>query len=414
MNLLSDRPYWPMKDGLPASYPALERDVRCDVAVIGAGITGALVAWHLADAGIKTVVLDRREVAHGSTCGSTCLLQYEIDLPLYKLEQRLGRARAGRAYHGCLEAIHDLARLAKKLKSGCGFEYKGSLLLASERSHVPRLRREYEARRAAGFKVEWWSRSEVARRSSLSQPAAILSSSREAAQVDAYALTHGLLAAAVRRGAQVCDQTAVVRQRLHARGVELITNRGARVRAKWLVVASGYEANQFLPEQVTTLHSTYAMASEPVKEFPGWPAGQPIIWETADPYIYLRTTDDRRIIMGGYDEPFRDPARRDKLLNAKAGVLLRRFRQLFPRIPFEIATAWAGTFGKTRDGLPFIGEHPGVPRTWFALGYGGNGITYSLIAAQLFRDRLTGRPARDADLYGFDRQPDATVQSHAR
>jgi glycine/D-amino acid oxidase-like deaminating enzyme len=321
----------------------------------------------------------------------------------------MGRARAGRAYHHCLNAIHDLGRLVKKLKLDCGFEYKGSLLLASERSHVTRLRREYEARRAAGFKVDWWTRHDVARRSSLSQSAAILSASGEAAQVDAYAMTHGLLAAAVRRGAKVYDQTAVVRRRTLQRGIELITDRGAKVRAKWLVVASGYEADQFLPEPVTTLHSTYAMASEPVAEFPGWPAGQPVIWETADPYIYLRTTNDRRIIMGGYDEPFRDPARRDKLLNAKAGALLRRFRQLFPKIPFEIASAWAGTFGKTKDGLPFIGEHSGVPHTWFALGYGGNGITYSLIAAQRFRDHLTGKSARDGDLYGFDRKPDATV-----
>jgi len=112
--------------------------------------------------------------------------------------------------------------------------------------------------------------------------------------------------------------------------------------------------------------------------------------------------------MGGYDEPFRDPEKRDRLLNAKAGFLLRRFRQLFPRIPFEIATAWAGTFGTTRDGLPFIGEYPGLPRTWFALGYGGNGITYSVIAAQLLRDRLTGEISADTDLYGFERKPDAS------
>ena len=397
-----------MKDGLPAAYPALERDERCEVAVIGAGITGALVAWHLSDAGIDTVVLDRRDVAHGSTSGSTSLLQYEIDVPLFKLAQRLGTNRAERAYRGCLNSIHDLAALVKKLKLECGFESKGSLLLAAERAHLPRLKREYEARLAAGFKVEWWSRSEIARRSSLTQPAAIFSVPGEAAQVDAYALTHGLLAAASKRGARIFDQTAVVRQQRQVRGIELTTQRSSRVRAKWLVVASGYEADQFLPKRVTSLHSTYAIASEPVNNFPGWPAGQPLIWDTADPYIYLRTTSDRRIIMGGYDEPFRDPEKRDRLLNAKAGFLRRRFRQLFPRIPFEIATAWAGTFGTTRDGLPFIGEYPGLPRTWFALGYGGNGITYSVIAAQLLRDRLTGGISADADLYGFDRKPDAS------
>ncbi len=409
MDLLSCCPYWPLKDGLPASYPPLERDVSCDVAIIGAGITGALMAWHLAAAGIATVVLDRREAAHGSTAGSTALLQYEIDVPLHRLERRVGPARARRAYHGCLGAVRGLRSLVKELRLDCGFESKGSILLARNRGHVPALHAEFLARRAAGLDVAWWPRRELARRGSLPQPAAIFSAPGTAAQVDAYAMAYGLLDAARRRGAAVHDHTTVTRRTHTTRRVELLTDRGARVRAKWLVVASGYEADQFLPQRVTALHSTYALASEPVTAFPGWPAGLPVIWETGDPYLYLRTTHDGRIILGGYDEPFRDPRARDALLARKVAALRRRFHQMFPRIPLDVATAWAGTFGTTADGLPFIGEHPSAPRTWFALGYGGNGITYSLLAAELFRDRLTEGIARDGDLYGFDRRPEATT-----
>lgn len=403
MDLLSCCPFWPIKDGLPASYPPLERNVSVEVAIIGAGITGALMAWHLADAGIDTIVLDRREAAHGSTAGSTALLQYEIDLPLHRLAERLGLERAQRAYHDCLGAVHRIGRLVKNLHLDCGLETKGSLLLAHTRAHVPGLHREFLARQAAGFDVEWWPRGEIVKRSSLSQPAALFSRPPQAAQVDAYALAYGLLSAAAKRGVAVHDRTAVVRHRTTPRGVELETERGVHIRAKWLVVAAGYEVERFLPNHPMRLHSTYAIASEPVKAFPGWPAGLPVIWETGDPYLYLRTTTDRRVILGGYDEPFRDPAARDRLLGRKVAALRRRFQRLFPHIPLEVATAWAGTFGKTADGLPFIGEHPGVPHTWFALGYGGNGITYSLLAAELFRDRLTEGVARDEDLYGFGR-----------
>jgi glycine/D-amino acid oxidase-like deaminating enzyme len=404
MDLLSCCPWWPLKDGLPAAFPPLDRNVSCEVAVIGAGITGALMAWHLAEAGIDTVVVDRREAAHGSTAGSTALLQYEIDTPLWQLERQLGPARARRAYHDCLGAVHRIGRLARKLRLDCGFESKGSLLLAHNRAHVTALRREFDARHAAGFDVEWWPRGELARRSTLPQSAALLSRPPQAAQVDAYALAYGLLAAARKKGAAVHDRTGVVRHRTTARGVELVTERGPRVRARWLVVASGYEVEKFLPERVMDLHSTYALASEPIAAFPGWPADQPVIWETGDPYLYLRTTHDCRVIMGGYDDPFRDPVARDRVLAAKVRALRRRFAQLFPHIPLEVATAWAGTFGKTPDGLPFIGEHPAVPCTWFALGYGGNGITYSLLAAELFRERLTEGVGRDDDLYGFNRR----------
>src|SRR3954469_12439700 len=101
MDLLSSCPFWPIRDGLPAQFPRLEKDVSCDVAVIGAGVSGALVAWHLRQAGFDTVVLDRREAAHGSTAGNTGLLVYELDVPLAQLARQFGSDGAVRVYRRC-------------------------------------------------------------------------------------------------------------------------------------------------------------------------------------------------------------------------------------------------------------------------------------------------------------------------
>ena len=128
-----------------------------------------------------------------------------------------------------------------------------------------------------------------------------------------------------------------------------------------------------------------------------------MIWELAQPYLYLRTTEDGRVIIGGEDEDFRDPARRDKMLPAKAEKLIERFRELFPDIALDMAFSWAGTFGETRDGLAYIGVHPDWPSSYFALGYGGNGITYALIAAEIIRDALCGRANDQAELFHFGR-----------
>ena len=67
MDLKSGYPYWTVRDGLVAAFPPLSRDLDCDVAVIGAGITGALIARELQDAGLDVVVLDRRDAGWGST-----------------------------------------------------------------------------------------------------------------------------------------------------------------------------------------------------------------------------------------------------------------------------------------------------------------------------------------------------------
>ena len=140
----------------------------------------------------------------------------------------------------------------------------------------------------------------------------------------------------------------------------------------------------------------------PISRVPGWP-GRRILWETARPYFYLRRTVENRVIIGGCDEPFRDPRRRDALLPAKTAALARRFRALFPAARCEVAWSWCGTFAETPDGLPYIGRRPDAPDLFFALGYGGNGITYSLVAAEIIRDLLVHGAARDADLFRFDR-----------
>lgn len=68
----------------------------------------------------------------------------------------------------------------------------------------------------------------------------------------------------------------------------------------------------------------------------------------------------------------------------------------------ETAFAWAGTFGETKDGLAYIGPQPGS-RLLFALGYGGNGITYSVQAARLLTAHILGEPTPDLELFRLDR-----------
>ena len=155
MDLRSGASTWPIKNGLLATYPPLERDETCDVAIIGGGITGSLVAHRLVSEGIETVLVDKREMGTGSTAASTSLLQYEIDTELADLIDRVGVSHAVRAYQLGLEAIDQIAEMVRKIGDPCGFERTDSLYIASKRSHVAKLRREYECRRQYGFDVEY-------------------------------------------------------------------------------------------------------------------------------------------------------------------------------------------------------------------------------------------------------------------
>ena len=403
MDLKSGYPFWPVKDGLIRTYPRLDRDIACDVAVLGGGITGALVAHHLAEAGVDTVVLDKRDIGWGSTSATTALLQYEIDTPLSELAEMLGEDHAAQAYLACRDAIYKIERLATSLNEDVGFARKKSLFLASKKRDVKLLQAELDMRRKHGIQLDWLDEHDIVARFSFARPAALLS--HDAAQVNAYRLTHALLSADHDDCLRVFDRTPVVEIQQTDDGVQLRTAYGAHVRARKIVFASGYETQDYLKQKVAKLISTFALVSEPIAKgaLVGWGEDVCLIWESAHPYFYLRTTEDGRVLMGGEDEDFRDPARRDRLIERKTAKLAKKFGELFPAAQMDVAFSWAGTFGETKDGLAYIGESPEWPNAYFALGYGGNGITYSVLAAEIVRDAFLDKPNEYADLFRFDR-----------
>lgn len=405
MDLRSGCPYWLVKNGLPYTYPTLEHNLTSDVAVVGGGVSGALIAWHLAAAGLQTVLLDRREIGWGSTAASTALLQYEIDTPMVKLAEAYGTEKAVRCYQACLEAIHKLESLTGRLSLDCGFQRLPSLFLAHRQSDLGLMRREFEARKSAGFKIQWWEPGKLHRTMGFKRPCALFS--EDAAQVDAYRLTHAAIQQALQGGRlSVFDRTEVTSHHAGRSQVKLTTASGHWIKARHVIYATGYEVNELTQRKLMDLNSTYAFITEPLK-----PAGQKIwhrnalIWERADPYLYIRTTEDGRIICGGEDEPFQNPKKRDALLPAKIKTLNRKLSRLFPEMKTEIAFSWTGTFAETKDGLPYIGAMAGFPRAFFCLGFGGNGITYSLLAAEILRDAVLGKSHAYADLFSFDRKP---------
>jgi glycine/D-amino acid oxidase-like deaminating enzyme len=380
-------------------YGAAAGDFDCEVAVLGGGVSGALIALYLSREGVETLLIDKAQPATGSTAASTGLLQYEVDTHLSELIDKVGRERAVHAYRRGLWAIDEIQQLTEELGERCGFARCQSLYFASQASHTRRLTTEYQCRREHGFALRYLSGRELSDISSIAAPAALLGDGD--AQIDPYQFTANLVTRAESQGARVFGDTRVLSVEEHAQGVTLQTATG-QISAHAVVWATGYEAHEQVRSPPGTLQSTYAVASAPMNEIPGWPA-RCLVWETARPYFYGRQTDDRRVVIGGADTAFRDDHQRDGLIARKTGELVRRCRRLFPRAPFEPEYAWAGTFGETKDGLAYIGKPPGRERIFFALGYGGNGITFSAIAGRLIADLFVGRPNADAAVFSFDR-----------
>lgn len=417
MNLYSGAPYWLVRNGLPQELLPLSQSTEAGVVVVGGGITGALIADALSTAGEDVLLLDARAPGAGSTAASTALIQYEIDLELQELVKRLGEARAVAAYRCALDGVQRLRELSDAMDGEASassngtvtldaalpsaeFTQRNSLYLASHRRDGRRLAREAALRERHHIPIEYWDATRVEGRYGFASHGALFSDC--AATMDPMRFTAGLLARAGRNGARIAGRTRVTGLASFPDHVVVSTDVGAEVRARCVVIATGYESPLEIVQSYVQLRSTYALVTEPLRSFGAWDDGT-LVWETRRPYGYMRTSPDGRIIAGGGDVGFKAEGARDVMLHAKAGVIAKRLARTVPDVVIDVAHSWTGTFGETADGLPYIGEHPALPNVLFALGYGGNGITFSAIASDLIVQLVQGECPKEAALFGFGR-----------
>lgn len=400
MNLYDQQPYWLMKNGIVSSYPSLNKNLAVDVAIMGAGISAALTAWRLLDSGLSVAVFDRRHAGMGSTAASTAFLQYEIDTPLIDLCGLVGEERAVKSYALCRKAIYDIGDICKSLRPEFGFGLRPSTQYASFKKHVIKLKQEYELRKKHGFNVEWMEESDLRKTFGFEAPGAIFS--EDGGEVDAYLLTHALLNDFQRSGHQVFNNTEIKHIDHGKHGIKLHTGNDHTITAKKLVIACGYESLKYVPKKIADIYSTYALVSEPLPEKYFWHRNS-LVWETAVPYLYFRVVSENRILIGGRDDPYHHPHIAPSIIRKKAEQLTHAFLKKLPHIPLKPDFSWAGAFAITKDSLPYIGPIPEIPNTYFALGFGGNGITFSVIAAGIIRDMILGKKNEDGAIFSFNR-----------
>lgn len=381
MDLKSNEPFWLVKNGILNSYPSLKENVACEVLVIGGGITGSLIAHQMIKDGYDAILIDRREICNGSTSATTSMLQYEIDVPLYELIEQIGEEGAVKSYKACSKSIDDLEKITQEIKSEAGFERKESLFYASKKKDVSWLKDEFEARKKAGFAVKWIEKEEIFERYQLENTfGGILS--KQGASVDAFHLAHELLHFNSEKGLRVFDKTEMESVKVKDGSNFLQTKEGFEIKAKKIVYAIGYESVNLIKEKFVDLKSTFAMVSE-IDEKGSEKLNDTLFWNTSDPYLYMRTTSDGRVLIGGGDEDFRNPEKRDAMIGKKEKEILGDLKELLPNYHFYTDFTWAGTFGETKDGLPYIGEHEDFPNSYFVLGFGGNGITFSVSGMEM-------------------------------
>jgi glycine/D-amino acid oxidase-like deaminating enzyme len=377
----------------------LKRSQKTAVAVVGAGISGALIAQALAEAGLRPLILDRRrEALLGSTAASTALLQFELDTPLSKLSSAVGRRKAERIWLASRNAVNELRTRTRRLGIEAHLETRPSLYLAGNVLDARGLAHEVKLRQRIGLASEFLDRTALRHHFGIERPAAILNHGN--AEANPVELAAGYLRKAIAAGARFHAPHEIVDLQCHRGGATLTTHDGYEIEARRVVICSGYEVAKIVPRTDHSIMSTWAIATRPQPQAL-WPQ-KALIWEASEPYLYLRATVDGRVICGGEDAEFADAEKRDALTTVKSRRIERKLHRLFPTLDARAAVAWAGSFGASPRGTPTIGQIPGHPHCYAVMGYGGNGITFSMLATQIITAAVLGRKSAEASLFKFE------------
>lgn len=313
------------------------------------------------------------------------MLLWEIDCSLTQLTEVYGFERASRAYLASLHAVARLKSLVMQLGIASEMRDRNSLLLAAGDTGR-QLHEEHDLRKRAGLPGDFLDHATLLETFSIARAGAIVSPG--SADADPMQLARGTLAVAIGRGARIFEAEAVQFD-ASARSVGVLLKNGREIEARSVVLATGYVMPDIVRSTVHAASSSWAIATTPQPENI-WKDGV-LIWEDSKDYLYARSTAAGRIIIGGEDSrEVVEPDARDALIPEKSRLLTQKLAALWPAARLDIEFSWSGTFDTTSDGLPLIGPVPGTKGIYAAYGYGGNGITFSFLAAELIGDLIAG------------------------
>lgn len=386
------------------SYPRFKGEAETDVVIVGGGLTGCACASVFAAAGVGVVLLESDAVGAGATAGSMGLVREDFDASFRQTVETYGVRSARLIWDGMRRAALDASTSLKRAEVRCDLSPQDLVTFTRPDAAAARdLRREYQARRDAGFAHTWLTPAAMTRDTGLETGGAIRT---RGAALDPYKAAIGLAASAVRRGAAIHEQSAVKRIKTDRKQVQ-VTTAGGTIRAAFVLVATAAPLPDLraLRRHLRPRHA-YAVVSEPLpapmRRAVGLRAAA--LRDLAEPPHQLRWMKDDRIYFSGGDQPEVPPRLRDKARVHRIWELMYELSVLYPAVSgIQPAWGWDMPECDTVDGLPFIGTHRNFPRHLFAVGAGRHGAGIAWLAARLLLRHHREEPDKGDDLFGFSR-----------
>lgn len=386
--------YWDLIDR-GTQYPSLSKDLSIDVAIIGGGIAGVSVAYHLIKEGLSVALFDDGLLGSGETGRTSAHLTVYQDGGLLHLKKMFGQKKLDLLIKSHVEAIDQIEQNALEHGIECEFRRVDGYLFSSHDKKY--IEREYKTiQRISSLDASLCDSVPIA---NFNTALALKISSQAAFHPLKYIL--GLADVIARKGGQIFENTHIASFSTAADNPVLTTANGQKVMAKKIVVTTHSPVNNRVHLHTKLVQNrTYIIGIKVPKDT----LADGLYWDTDNPYHYIRklsTKDDDcdLIIVGGQDHRTGDIDKTKEAFKTLQGWVKRMFHQ------HEVKFEWSGQVVEPIDKIAYIGKNPFDNNTFVHTGPSGNGLTYGALAGTLIASIIAKKYSPYEKIYSPNRTP---------
>jgi glycine/D-amino acid oxidase-like deaminating enzyme/nitrite reductase/ring-hydroxylating ferredoxin subunit len=387
-------------EAIPAG-PALDRNIATDVCIIGAGIAGLSVAYHLGRAGKRVVIIDDGTIGGGQTCMTTAHLSNELDDRYVNIERMHGEELSRLAAESHTAAIDRIEQIVREELIDCDFQRLDGYLFSSPEDKDNIIREEFLAAIRTGcISAELMDKAPL---HAFDTGQCI----RFMNQAQFHPLKYlARLAEAIQRNGGLIYSNTHAANIVGGPSASVQTSAGPVVTARDVVIATNVPINDlFVLHTKQAPYHTYVIGAK----VPAGVVHKALYWDTEDPYHYVRLQHEPRsrdgelthekaydiLMIGGEDH---ESGQADDG-QQRYDRLEQRARAHFPAIE-DIEYRWSGQVMESNDGLAYIGHNPlDQQNIYIATGDSGMGMTHGTIAGMLISDLILGKETPWAKVY---------------
>lgn len=367
-------------------YPGLTQDLTADVAIVGGGIAGILLAYLLSKEGKSVVLVEAEEIGSGATAYTTAHLTEEIDTSISDLAKMFGPEKAKLVRKSHAAAIDLIENIVKTEKIDCEFIRCPAYVYATTEKQFAAISEDAKTARHFDFEAA------ACEDENLNLDNFGYVKIPDQAKFHPLKFLYALAEIAAKAGVQIFEKTEareIIPEQNH---VTVLAAKG-KIQATHAIVATYNPFNQPASTYFKKgMYKSYVLSLK----IPKHALAEALYWDASNPYYYFRIDPQKnydRMILGGADHRREFPIDEEKNFDA----LKNHLQDILPDVMYQVETKWTGSILEPADGLALIGEYK--PRQLMAAAFSGNGMTYAAIAGMILRDKILGRENPWAEIY---------------